>query len=71
MTKRYGVWCQVSGGITGYRHGWLKREDGTRKEFNSLIVAACEATRLNSEPKRVRRALFAYQVLEITGEQDG
>ena len=68
---RYGVWCQVSGGITGYRYGWLKR-GGVRQEFSDRGEAMRIATQLNTERnKPIRRALFAYQVLELTGENDG
>lgn len=67
---RYAIWCQVSGGITGYRYGWLKDGEGRRKEFNEKFIADVEALRLNSRPMPVRRALFAYKVLEIAGEKN-
>jgi hypothetical protein len=66
---KYAIWCQVSGGITGYNYGWLK-EGGVRKEFNEKFMADIEALRLNNAPKPVRRALFAYRVLEINGEKN-
>lgn len=27
MTKRYRIWCEVWGGVTGERSGWLRVDD--------------------------------------------
>jgi hypothetical protein len=46
----YGVWCQVSGGVTGTRAGWMK-ENGKRVELPTLEEAeqaAAEARELAS-----------------------
>jgi hypothetical protein len=44
--KKYGVWAEVSGGITGSRQGWLKSQ-GSRKVFDTLFEAQQEADELN------------------------
>ena len=36
----WGIWCRVSGGVTGTREGWMKREGvrwyGTEEEATAL-----------------------------------
>ena len=49
---RWGVWCEVSGGVTGARAAWLKR-NGTRVEFATQAEAAAEA---EAQRTRVARA---------------
>lgn len=44
----YIVMCQVSGGITGFRQGELKK-DGKIRTFDSFDEAQKEAQRLNKQ----------------------
>jgi len=44
-TKEYGIWCQVSGGVTGHRQAWLKA-NGKVQTFATLAEAEAEAERL-------------------------
>jgi hypothetical protein len=61
----YGVWCIVSGGVTGRREAWLKRK-GERAEFAERAEAEAEAARLNAQMNgRYATATFHYSVAEI------
>lgn len=42
----YGIWCKVSGGITGSRQAWLKKADGSHELFDTFEDAQAEARRL-------------------------
>ena len=60
MTKRYGVWCEVFGGVTGFRHNWLKSNDEVCK-FAEYEEAEEEARLLNMKMNGPNaRAYFSY-----------
>ena len=63
---QYGIWCTVSGGVTGPRAAWLK-ENQVRKVFSCRIEAEQEAADLqsimNSSPYTTTR--FTYTVRQI------
>jgi hypothetical protein len=55
MTTIYGVWCHVSGGVTGTREAWLKRypsDDSKPHEFATFEEAEAEARRLRELTSR-------------------
>jgi hypothetical protein len=58
--KTYGVWCEVSGGVTGYRAAWLKDSFGI-KRYETREEAEAEAHRLRAKPNR-GPASFSYTV---------
>ncbi|MCX7177959.1 MAG: hypothetical protein NTX56_04045 [Proteobacteria bacterium] len=57
----YGIWCEVSGGVTGYRCAWSKSNNEIEK-FETLEAARAEAARrmekTNGNP--YRKADFSY-----------
>jgi hypothetical protein len=60
--KRFGVWCEVWGGVTGHRAAWLKSSKG-RTEFATQAEAEAEAQRLRSKTlSNTRAASFSYSV---------
>jgi hypothetical protein len=65
INPQFGIWCEVSGGVTGYRCAWLK-SDGEIQTFETREAAEVEAARLmkatNGNPHRV--ASFSYSVRE-------
>jgi len=63
---KFGVWCEVSGGVTGSRCAWLKR-NGVRAEFDAQAEAEAEAARLMSRngSNPYRTADFRYTAREI------
>lgn len=64
MTK-FGVWCCVSGGVTGHRTAWLKKH-GALVIFADRESAASEAERLNQRMNhRHARAAFLYEPREL------
>lgn len=65
MTKEWGVWCRVSGGVTGTREAWLKDSSGDEKRFTQSEAEA-EAERLmagvSANPNNARYgATFSYR----------
>ena len=59
-TGWWGVWCRVSGGVTGTREAWLKR-DGEREVFATEAEAAARAAILQAEMNGPHRtADFRY-----------
>jgi hypothetical protein len=64
--KMYGIWCQVSGGITGYRAAWLKSK-GEQRTFQTLQEAELYAKRLTEDRmhNRYRTADYHYSAREI------
>lgn len=42
----WGIWCQVSGGVTGHREAWLKGEGGTIALFATEAAANQKAYEL-------------------------
>lgn len=62
--KRYRIWAQVSGGVTGSRAAWLK-SGGKIMEFATREAAQREADHLNETMgKDGGRARFSYTVSE-------
>ncbi len=60
----FGIWCVVSGGVTGHREAWLKDDAGVVKRFNRHGAQA-EASRLNATVGRNSSARFNYSVCEL------
>lgn len=62
----YGIWCTVSGGVTGHREAWLK-SNGERLTFATLQEAENYAQKLTSDRMsvRYRKADFYYSAKEI------
>lgn len=62
--KSYGVWCVVSGGITGHREAWLKA-NGEVILFDTADDAEAEAHRLTTMSNtRHSTTDFSYSVRE-------
>jgi len=68
MEKVYGVWCRVSGGMTGTREAWMK-SGGRVARFETLEAAEAEAAKhnkaMNASPYRT--AYFSYRAMEYDG----
>jgi hypothetical protein len=65
----FGIWCEVSGGVTGHRSAWLK-QDGRHRLFSDRKAAAAVATVLNaSANSRHARAAFRYTVRQFTFQE--
>lgn len=63
---RYGVWCMVSGGVTGPREAWLKTVDGEVHRFSTLAEAVDEADRLRDQSRSWNSScLFHYAAREF------
>jgi hypothetical protein len=66
MWTKYRIFCEVYGGGTGHRSGWLKDTEGNAATFPTLEAAQAEAKRLsdrtNGNPHRT--ATFKYTVRE-------
>jgi hypothetical protein len=65
----FGIWCVVSGGVTGHREAWLKSlgdrvSFASRKEAEDLVATMTE--RKLNDPHR--KAAYRYSVREIGGE---
>lgn len=61
----FGVWCCVSGGVTGHREAWLKNS-GVLATFPDRDSAAREASQLNQRMNHSRsRAVFLYEAREL------
>lgn len=45
MYRGWGVWCEVWGGVTGFRQSWLKRDDAV-VEFETEAEARIKADEL-------------------------
>lgn len=63
----WGVWCEVSGGVTGYRAAWLKDSEGKIARFDSAEsateVAVFHSDQRNGNPNRT--ATFHYAARKI------
>lgn len=58
--SRWGVWCEVWGGITGSREAWMKR-DGKIARFVAREEAEAEAAKWNTKNNGpYRSASFRY-----------
>jgi hypothetical protein len=57
----YGIWCEVSGGMMGYRAAWLKSETGERANFCTIEDAQSRADQLNADMNHAKaKASFRY-----------
>ncbi len=56
---KYGVWCEVWGGVTGSREGWLKSM-GEIMVFTNRDNAEQEAEHHNKRTANNPRASFRY-----------
>lgn len=61
----YGVWCKVSGGVTGTREAWLKNADRKIKSFATYEEAQAEAARLMANVSCYSRATFSYMARRL------
>jgi hypothetical protein len=61
--KAFGVWCRVSGGVTGHREAWLKA-NGVIRIFTSRDDAQKVASDLNRNVGKNSMASFNYSVKE-------
>ena len=59
----YGIWCRVSGGVTGSRQAWLK-DNGKVVQFDTLELAQAEASRLMANVSSRSGASFSYTAKE-------
>lgn len=64
----WGVWCTVSGGVTGPRAAWLK-DQGVRVELDTREEAEEEARwnreRMNDSVSAKRGVVFTYEPRRI------
>ena len=60
----FGVWCTVSGGVTGSRESWMK-ENGEIKTFPSETDAETEAAKWKAERKGSGFVSFGYYAREM------
>src|SRR5271167_1173925 len=56
----WGVWCTVTGGITGSRANWLTRGRDCEIVTFTEVAARAKADDLNREMRRNRAARFTY-----------
>ena len=61
--RKYGIWCHVSGGVTGTRESWMKY-DGERYETSNKEEADKLAQNLTFS-KREAKVFFSHTVKEI------
>jgi hypothetical protein len=62
--QKWGIWCQVWGGVTGHREAWMKNREGKIAEFDT-IEAAQEEARMHAKTTMGnphRGASFSYSV---------
>ena len=59
MKAKWGVWCEVSGGVTGSRSAWMKRE-GKVIAFDTREEAEAEAKAARTSVSRFSQASFRY-----------
>ena len=58
MSDLWGIWYEASGGVSGYRSGWVKA-DGAVRIFSTEQEAKAEAKRLGARGNN-RRVEFQY-----------
>lgn len=65
----FGIWCEVSGGVTGYRCAWLKQDDAVA-HFRTLEDAQRQARYLTAKAmaNAHRKADFSYTAREMTAD---
>lgn len=61
------IWCQVSGGVTGYRAAWLKNGNGEEASFATREEAEREAAELTATANggAYRTASFYYTARQV------
>jgi hypothetical protein len=64
IEARWGVWCQVWGGVTGHREAWMKRGDGIAT-FDTKEAAEAEAAAMRANVSRYSNASFNYTARAI------
>jgi hypothetical protein len=64
-SARFGIWCQVSGGITGERAGLMK-DKGEIMTFLDRTAAEARAATYRAATRGGIGARFAYTVKELT-----
>ena len=64
LKERYGVWCQVSGGVTGPHEAWLKRA-GNVITFATREDAEAEAKLIAGKLSRYSTAQFRYSARQL------
>ena len=62
--KKWGVWCRVSGGVTGDRSAWMKR-DGKVLAFETKEEAEQEARAARQGVGAFSVARFSYTALPL------
>ena len=60
-SKRYGVWCRVTGGVTGTREAWLRGADGDYTLWDNRSDAEAEAARLNKSMNSNPHSLASFR----------
>jgi hypothetical protein len=65
METKFGVWCEVWGGVTGSRAAWLK-SDGRFVEFETYEAAVEEAEKNNKRTANNVRASFHYSARPLS-----
>lgn len=66
--QRFIVWCEVSGGVTGYNAAALKNKDGSVRYFDTYAEAEAEARRCQEWANLPPRGLacFRYTATETS-----
>lgn len=59
----YGIWCEVWGGVTGSREGWMRDDQGIL-EFEDEEIAALAAAAAQEGRSKSPTANFRYTVRE-------
>ena len=66
--RKFRIWAEVSGGVTGHRQAWLKDAEDMVKEFDTREEAQREARKLtkamNDRRGGYATAVFTYSVRE-------
>lgn len=58
--SKWGVWCEVSGGVTGHREAWLKAADGRPLAFSTEEEAIAKAADQKRGIGAIGPARFRY-----------
>lgn len=64
--SKFGVWCEVWGGVTGHRASWLKSNESEVQLFETYAAAEAEAQKYNQRARQpTQQASFSYRVKEF------
>lgn len=70
MTTKFGIWCEVWGGVTGHRTSWLKNIKNNAKiwEFETEEEAQAMATHYQNTvgANSLRIAEYSYTVRPLS-----